>query len=107
MVGRLLTVTIGVLVAASAAEAQPSFNCRYAKLPAEVAICQSSELSELDRTMAQLYFSQLNRWTGDVRDDLQAFQQQWLEQRNACGYDHGCLSQSYYNQIQALQRWPE
>ena len=40
-----------------AVKAGPSYNCRYAKLPAEVAICDSPELSELDRTMSIIYFS--------------------------------------------------
>lgn len=92
---------------ASAASAGPAFNCRYAKLPAEVAICNSAELSGLDRTMSQLYYTARNRWHGQARRNLKNMQKQWLRQRNSCGYDVNCLRWSYHNQISVLGTWTQ
>ncbi|RME97648.1 MAG: DUF1311 domain-containing protein [Alphaproteobacteria bacterium] len=85
----------------------PSFNCNYAKIPAEVAICNSPELAELDRRMAQLYFAKRNSSiTSAMRGQLKRFQKRWLRHRNACGYDIACLKRSHLEQIQSLNNWP-
>src|SRR6478672_4485715 len=50
--GLAAAAAIAICVCASDANAQ-SFNCRYAKLPAEVAICNYDALSRADRQMAE------------------------------------------------------
>jgi uncharacterized protein len=85
----IISISVAALalsVTAAPTRAQ-SFNCRYAKLPAEVAICQSPELRALDREMAADYFSL------DVKRPEN--QSRWLRRRNACGYDEACLLATY------------
>jgi hypothetical protein len=79
-------VLIGMASWAAPARAQ-SFNCRHAKLPAEVAICQSPELRALDSEMATDYFSLDVKRPGN--------QARWLRRRNACGYNEPCLRAAY------------
>lgn len=71
------------------------FNCNYAKLPAEVLICQDQDLSNEDEAMSRVYYSLYNNL--DPKKSLLAkLQRAWLKKRNDCGYDKDCLTY-YYN----------
>lgn len=93
-----LALAAGFLVPA-AAQAQ-SFNCRYAKLPAEVAICQSPELRALDSKFARMYWEWRN---GEQVNAPDLYQRRWLQQRNRCGYDDSCLRSMYKERIYDLE----
>ena len=92
-----------------AAQAEgPAFNCRYAKLPVEIAICDSSYLSSLDRRMSRTYYRVMN--SQYVKYENPAFGSQikrdhrrWVARRNACGYDEGCIARRYENYIPELR----
>jgi uncharacterized protein len=73
----------------------PSFNCAYAKAPDEVVICQSKELSALDREMASLYLWGLDNFKGGFGAYLQHTQRDWLRDRHACGHDVECVGKVY------------
>ena len=92
-----------VLLAGSSEAA--SFNCRYAKLPAEVAICQSPGLGELDQQMANLYFGIINYAPSWASRQIKAQQVNWLSRRNSCGYDDYCISNAYQQRINVLYGW--
>lgn len=98
-----------LLAAAGLALATPadaaSFNCRYAKLPSEVAICNSARLSGLDEEMAQLYFRLTNQAPGRAVRQIKNEQTNWLARRNSCGYDTSCLIHSYNRRIDRLYDW--
>ena len=85
----------------------PSFNCAYARLPAEVAICKSSLLGDLDSQMASEYFTFMNnsRVPNHVRRKVKGEQINWLRWRNQCGYAHNCLQGKYWNRITRLAWW--
>jgi uncharacterized protein len=86
--------------AVTGARAQgPSFNCGMASKPDEVLICQSPELSALDRNMSGLYFTIRNRLAGPARAQLDADQTAWLNSRYACGRDFGCVAAAYRQRI--------
>ena len=92
-------------VMASAAWAQ-SFNCRNARLPDEVAICQNDELAELDSELAREYFGKLGyyRTKGDwhtVRA-LKETQRDWLRIRHSCGYDADCIRRWMFHRFREL-----
>jgi uncharacterized protein len=100
---------------------QPSFNCRYAKAPDEVLICERPDLAELDRTMAALYSDQYNITEADKRrvaietgnrpgdiswpskHQMRADQARWLKSRHACGYDFDCIKAAYDQRIAELR----
>ncbi|AXS39416.1 hypothetical protein [Breoghania sp. L-A4] len=96
-----LLLTVSVLLLSTGLSAAQSFNCRYAKLPAEVAICQDPELSDLDSRMAALYFSLPPR----VRSYESRPQKAWLSRRNRCGYNARCIADAYDDRIYELRNY--
>jgi uncharacterized protein len=91
-------------LAPAVAEAQ-SFNCRYARSPDEVMICQSPQLAALDERMSGLYFRLRNSLVGRERARLEADQAAWLGSRQACGRDAGCIAASYRQRIAELRSY--
>lgn len=79
-----------------------SFNCRYAKLPAEVAICKNPYLGDLDEQMASIYFSVRRQLYGNARKQLERDQKYWLKGRNRCGYNAPCIEDAYNRRIYQL-----
>lgn len=96
--------TTAVFAAGSAAVEAASFNCRYAKLPAEVAICQDDELHGLDERMASVYFTLRRLLPYDGRAELKGGQNAFIARRNACGYDTDCVARSYRIRIKRMCR---
>ena len=97
------TVMTGTVAAQS-----PSFNCRYAKLPVEVAICESGYLSTLDRRMSRTYFRVMNSQfikyeAPDLGRQNKRDHRRWIARRNACGYDESCIARRYENYIPELR----
>jgi uncharacterized protein len=103
-IAALLTALASTLHFATPSEAA-SFNCNYAKLPAEVAICQSPGLGELDEQMAQLYFGIVNYAPAWAASQIKSQQTRWLARRNACGYNDYCLTDAYQQRIGVLYGW--
>jgi uncharacterized protein len=79
----------------------PSFDCSTATSLGARAICGNTQLSQLDRQMAILYYSQTNFATNaTVRDKQLA----WIRNRNqACVADVVCLTEQYNQRIKELQ----
>ena len=82
-----------------AAAQSPSFDCNRARLPDEVAICRSPELSELDNIIAAAYaYLKSTRGIGYADQVGIPF---W-RLRQACQYDTGCIRQV---QLQAINAY--
>jgi uncharacterized protein len=97
-------IFLGVLVLAVAEARAASFDCRKARMPDEVAICQHRELSELDTEMGALWFSYRQLpfvlgMSGARRDDAGTF----LAKRAACGPRVACLRELYHERNKALR----
>ncbi len=103
----LAAVAMLALLAPSASA--QSFNCRYAKLPVEVAICQNDYLAQLDEEMASTYFRTVNsmRAAGMYRAlrQYRRAHRRWLRRRNACGYDSACIARAYHRWTATLGTW--
>ena len=103
----MLATALATLALAFAAPTQAaSFNCRYAKLPDEVAICQNPELSMMDEDLAAEYFGKLDHYRsiGDwytVRF-LKTTQRQWLRWRHSCGYNADCIRRLIHHRMREL-----
>lgn len=95
----ILTVAL-LLISTFSSEAQ-SFNCRYAKTPAEIAICDFPVLGELDLVMAERYF----RIPAYSKSHERRLQAQWLAYRDQCGYNKRCLEEAYRSRIAYLRRY--
>lgn len=102
----LLSAAAVFMVALQAPVQATSFNCRYAKLPDEVAICQDAELSRLDEDIARDYFSALDRYRfrGDWHTVrlLKQTQREWLRWRHTCGYNVACIRRLMYHRLREL-----
>ena len=92
------------LLIASSAHAQ-SFNCRYARTPDEVTICESPRLSALDERMSSRFFRLRDRLYGPDRARLEFQQSRWLDARHRCGSDPGCIAATYRARIAELSGW--
>jgi uncharacterized protein YecT (DUF1311 family) len=68
-----------------------SFNCNNAQRSDEILICQSDELSALDRELSSIYFRLRNSLSGAARDQLENGQARWLRSRMQCGRDADCV----------------
>jgi uncharacterized protein YecT (DUF1311 family) len=76
------------------ATASPSFNCRYARTGAEVAVCNDPSLARLDREMAGQFFNALSVARPGQRAMLQRTRRQFLRVRDSCGSE-ACIADSY------------
>jgi uncharacterized protein len=96
-----LATAIGIAVLfAGAAEAQsPSFSCRHVTGCPEAVICDTPGLARLDNTMAGLYFSLKGQASRRGARVLLDGQREWLDSRNRCGCNAGCLFRHYRNRI--------
>jgi uncharacterized protein len=80
----------------------PSFNCRAASAPAEIAICGDGQLAALDNQLAQQFSLRAMALPASATASFKAAQARWLQARNACGADKACLANSYRLRMQQL-----
>lgn len=92
-----LTQSEFAMLTGGVADAGPSFDCRRAGTPTEIAICSDPTLAALDRALAQA-------WKSGGRPANQAA---WLRSRDACGADVPCLTNSMRTRVFALGGQPE
>ncbi|MGB5834712.1 MAG: hypothetical protein WBG92_22365 [Thiohalocapsa sp.] len=94
--------TLALSVAATSDAA--SFDCKKAEKAAEITVCDSGQLSQLDVKMATLYHTVLKLVPmgegGNTRDQQTAF----LADRNACGSKTTCIRDLYDARIDKLQQ---
>ena len=83
----------------------PSFDCRRARTPDEMLICQSSKLSALDEQMASTFYRLHNTLATVQQRALAAEQQAWLRNRMSCGRDADCIENAYVRRIQQLMAY--
>lgn len=102
----ILIVTLGSGICRAA---EPSFDCARAGAEAEVAVCSSNALADLDLEMARLYMLALNgpHATDESRRYLKATQRGWIKGRNECwkkGRDLAlCVANSYAFRIHEIR----
>jgi uncharacterized protein len=101
----LAAVAFLALPALAGPAAAQSFNCNYAKLPTEVAICQDDTLSYDDQLLASEYSHLTNDAPGWAARQIKSEENAWLSERNACGYDTQCIMDQYHWRMQKLDDW--
>jgi uncharacterized protein YecT (DUF1311 family) len=77
----------------------PSFDCSLARLAAERTICADRALSRTDMQTSHLYDEVIHQ-AGQVSDAaavalIRKTQRAFLNERNACGANHGCIEGEY------------
>src|SRR5581483_383279 len=101
---RTIVIAVIAIVVASPASAA-SFNCRRAKLPAEVAICADASLGAQDDELAHEYGPLLERAAPDDVKAIKKEEDAWLASRNVCGSDKQCIAGRYRERLQRLGEW--
>lgn len=81
---------------------KPSFDCSKAKARALLIVCGDDALAKLDLQEDALLRRAVSR--AEQRDAVNAEQDMWLSERNACA-SAACLARAYYNRIADLHRW--
>jgi uncharacterized protein len=100
-----LAVLAGMALFPSISLAQgPGFNCNYASTYVELAICDSRELSRLDRVLNLEYAKAQNRLDSYDAADLAAAQDSWIARRDGCR-NYGCVDRAYRTRIAFLRRF--
>ncbi len=100
----VLTAVVAALFVGPVAAA--SFNCKLAKLPAEIAICSDPTLSSEDEELARQYSPLLD--AAPDAANLKAIKQEqkaWLASRNACRSDMQCIMGRYRERLQRFGEW--
>lgn len=101
------TFALGLTLAATGAQAAPSFDCGKAQAPAETAICQDKALSALDRKLAAAWKGAHGKATGARKEEMLTEQRKWLEERDACMSEtrsRDCLARAYRERIAVLTK---
>lgn len=96
----------GSAPSASAATAQPSFDCAKASTPVETLVCGDPALAALDRSLAEAYAKAMAGWPEGEKTAQRTAQRSWIATRNACakGNDmRGCVESSYRRRLIEVQ----
>jgi uncharacterized protein len=97
---------IGLLAATVVSPATAaSFDCKRAKLPAEIAVCSDPTLGSEDEELARQYLPLIKSAPADFVKTMKIEQKAWLAERNACAADMQCIMGSYRERLQRLGEW--
>jgi uncharacterized protein len=101
-----ITAALALAAVSAALAATPAgaadFSCRSASNAAERAICGDNKLSRLDDQMAATYGQLWAASSHRSRLVLRDYQHRFLNARNACGWNTGCIRGAYLDQISVL-----
>ena len=101
---RIILIAVLAVMAAGPATAA-SFDCKKAKLPAEIAVCSDPTLSSQDEELARQYLPLIKSAPADSAKTIKTEQKAWLAERNACGADMQCIMGSYRMRLQRFGEW--
>lgn len=96
-----------LLLANTAKAGDPSFDCSKVESGSiEARVCQSDELSALDRQLAEVYAAATKKAVNQQPPILKAEQRGWIKGRNECWKareKNQCIQDSYQQRIAELQ----
>jgi uncharacterized protein len=101
---RAIMIAVAAAILVSPASAA-SFNCKRAKLPAEVAVCTDPTLSAADDQLARQFAPLIGMAAPDDVKAIKKEEDSWLASRNACGGDKQCILGRYRERLQQLADW--
>jgi uncharacterized protein len=101
--------TCTVFVPTANAQIRPSFNCQGNLTINETTICNNSALAILDISVANLYYQNKSRLSGDIIASSQILQSQrdWHKGLKSCEGDVQCLTTAYKQRLEDLSHDPE
>jgi uncharacterized protein len=98
---RLILLSMSFLPGIPAAAHAASFDCRAARLQAELAVCSDPDLSAADDVLARAYHNRLA--VSPMPLDIRNQQRAWLAIRNQCN-SRNCLVALYQHRINELEQ---
>lgn len=102
----LSLASLGLSCSALANSSSPSYDCSKAQGSIEELICQSDQLSKLDKQLQPLYSQAIKQLSSDDAQTLKAQQRGWIKGRNDCWKADDkteCTLTSYQTRITELQ----
>ena len=81
--------------------ARPSFNCSNARTRSERAVCGSSGLAALDRSMAEVYNYAMDEADAPTASELRRTRDRFLAYRERCSTD-ACIADTYRGRIREI-----
>jgi hypothetical protein len=87
---------------ATAGQARPSFNCRYARTRGEIAVCRDPGLAALDRQMAAQFYRALRAAGPRQRAILTATRDSFLRFRDRCP-TNACVAETYRGRMREIR----
>jgi uncharacterized protein YecT (DUF1311 family) len=81
----------------------PSYDCKRAATPTELAMCKDRDLWAKDRAIDAIYFWIREGVDAPTRQQVLAVQRAWLADRNSCGADTSCLHEVYDRRLADLK----
>ncbi|ESQ85682.1 hypothetical protein AEAC466_00490 [Asticcacaulis sp. AC466] len=100
----LLTLVIVTAAMTAGVANAASFDCAKARTPDEKAICRTRVLSDADVKMATLFKVNTHLVMMGSRGEMQDRQRAWLADRAKCASNLKCLTASYAQRNQELER---
>lgn len=99
----MMAIAVASLSAPANAADYAALECDKAKSPAERTICRNYDLGQSEARMATLFTITTSLVVMGQRGNIQDDQRKWLQSRDACGKNLGCLRESYARRIQELE----
>lgn len=81
----------------------PSFDCARAGTPTEKTICADPVLAVLDRALATAYATAMKTWPADEQAAQRDMERAFIQQRDACSGDTGCITAAYRQRLVEVQ----
>jgi uncharacterized protein len=101
-IAALSAAALGTFAPAAFAQG-PGFDCRAAATYVEIAICDSRELSRLDRVLNREYTNASARTESDFQmQELVSDQENWIGNRDSCS-TYSCVLRAYRTRIGQLR----
>lgn len=91
------------VAAAAPGVVQPGFDCRLSSTPTERAICDSVDLSRMDRDISTIYAAIRETSDGTARVVELDAQRKFIRARDACGADTYCLFPVYLARLDTIR----
>ena len=89
--------------AAAAGQGRPSYNCRQAGTRTERMVCASPDLAARDRRMASVYYAEMARADGSIRQQLRRSRDRFLARRERCSTE-SCVAAAYEERVREIRQ---
>jgi uncharacterized protein YecT (DUF1311 family) len=81
---------------------RPSYSCRHASTRTEIMVCANPSLAAADRRMASVYYAEMARADGSIRQQLRRSRDRFLSRREGCR-NEACVAAAYEERVREIR----